>query len=68
MVSPSIAAARAQQRNLFERAVASVAGKFSAWLEAQRVRASLEQMTDRELADMGITRSDIGSIVSGRHR
>jgi uncharacterized protein YjiS (DUF1127 family) len=67
MVSPSIAASRAHQTNILERAIQSVAGKVSAWFEAQRVRASLEQMTDRELADMGINRSDISNIVSGTH-
>ena len=68
MVSPSIAASRAQQPSILERAFRALGGKVSAWLEAQRVRASLEQMTDRELADMGINRSDIANIVSGTHR
>ncbi|WP_043828911.1 DUF1127 domain-containing protein [Muricoccus aerilatus] len=39
---------------------------FAAWMQRRRAEAELLSLTDRELADIGITRSDIPSILSGR--
>ena len=47
---------------LFSR-VATLVGR---WLEARRAEAELNSMTDRELSDIGISRSEISSRVRGR--
>ena len=39
---------------------------FAAWMQRRRAEAELLSLTDRELADIGITRSDIPAILSGR--
>ncbi len=38
----------------------------SEWSRRRRAAAELNALTDRELADIGITRGDIGGIVRGR--
>jgi uncharacterized protein YjiS (DUF1127 family) len=38
---------------------------FQAWRNKDRVSHELNRMTDRELADIGIVRSDIESVVQG---
>lgn len=35
---------------------------FSAWLDARATRAALSQLTDRELADIGLSRCDIDRV------
>lgn len=40
---------------------------FSEWSRRRRTAAELNALSDRELADIGITRGDIGAIV-GRQR
>jgi len=39
-----------------------------AWLARRSARAELERLDDRMLADIGITRGDIPSIVDGSYR
>lgn len=39
---------------------------FAAWIQRRRAEAELLALTDRELADIGISRSDIPAILSGR--
>jgi uncharacterized protein YjiS (DUF1127 family) len=40
-----------------------LAGKFSVWKDARATRKALLQLSDRELADIGINRGDIDYIV-----
>jgi uncharacterized protein YjiS (DUF1127 family) len=40
---------------------------FFEWPERGRSRRCLARMTDRELADIGVNRCDIGSIVESRY-
>jgi uncharacterized protein YjiS (DUF1127 family) len=47
-----------------ETMFASVARLFHAWTRANAARRELSHMSDRELADIGITRSDIERIVA----
>jgi len=42
-----------------------IAEKWDAWRRFREAVRELEQMTDRELADIGIRRRDIYSVVSG---
>jgi uncharacterized protein YjiS (DUF1127 family) len=42
----------------------SIVRHFQAWRQHEAVRRELSQLTDRELADIGITRSDIERIAS----
>ncbi len=39
---------------------------FRSWLDRSRVNYELSNMSDRQLADIGIARSDIDAVVSGR--
>ena len=39
---------------------------LSGWSQRRRVAAELNALTDRELADIGLTRGDIGGIVRRR--
>jgi uncharacterized protein YjiS (DUF1127 family) len=43
----------------------SIVRLYQAWRRHEVVRRELSQLTDRELADIGITRSDIERIASG---
>jgi uncharacterized protein YjiS (DUF1127 family) len=43
----------------------SIVRLYQAWRRHEAVRRELSQLTDRELADIGITRSDIERIASG---
>ena len=47
--------------------LARVAQALSEWSRRRRAAAELKALTDRELADMGLTRGDIGNIVRGEH-
>jgi uncharacterized protein YjiS (DUF1127 family) len=42
--------------------------KYQAWRRYETVRRELSQLTDRDLADIGITRSDIDRIASREAR
>jgi uncharacterized protein YjiS (DUF1127 family) len=46
----------------------SIVRLYQAWRRHEAVRRELSQLTDRELADVGITRSDIERIASGEAR
>jgi uncharacterized protein YjiS (DUF1127 family) len=43
----------------------SIVRQFQAWRRYETVRRELSHLTDRELADIGITRSDIERVASG---
>jgi uncharacterized protein YjiS (DUF1127 family) len=43
----------------------SIARHYQAWRRYEAVRRELSHLTDRELADIGISRSDIERIASG---
>jgi len=43
---------------------ASIARLFQAWKRHEQVARELSHLSDRELADIGITRSDIDRIAS----
>jgi uncharacterized protein YjiS (DUF1127 family) len=44
--------------------LASIARRYLAWRDQVDMRRELSNLTDRELADIGISRSDIPQIVS----
>jgi uncharacterized protein YjiS (DUF1127 family) len=46
----------------------SILRRYQAWSRYETVRRELSHLTDRELADIGITRSDIDRIASGEAR
>jgi uncharacterized protein YjiS (DUF1127 family) len=46
----------------------SIARLYQAWRRHESVRRELSHLTDRELADIGITRSDIERIASEEAR
>lgn len=39
---------------------------FKAWRQRREAEAELERLTDRELADIGVSRADIYAAVRGR--
>ncbi len=39
-------------------------GKYTVWKDARETRKALSQLSDRELADIGISRGEIENIVS----
>jgi uncharacterized protein YjiS (DUF1127 family) len=47
-----------------ETMLTSIARLYQAWKRHETVRRELSHLTDRELADIGITRSDIDRIAS----
>ena len=46
----------------------SIARFYQAWKRHEEVRRELSHLTDRELADIGITRSDIDRIATQEAR
>ena len=46
----------------FSRAVATLVTEFRAWREAVLTRRALDKLSDRELADIGLLRSDLDSM------
>ncbi|GGO58738.1 Uncharacterized conserved protein YjiS, DUF1127 family [Roseovarius pacificus] len=46
----------------FRHAVARLLNAVRAWNDARVTRAALSQLTDRELDDIGLSRSDIQSV------
>lgn len=75
-VSRLVAAAEAERAayvsRSVRRALAPVARLWrrtlGRWIEQQRLSATLGQLTDRELQDIGIARSDIPAIVRGTYQ
>lgn len=51
--------ARPQATGSIFRAVANFVADIRAWREAALTRRALEKLTDRELADIGLLRSDL---------
>jgi uncharacterized protein YjiS (DUF1127 family) len=47
--------------------LARAAQALSEWSRRRRTEAELKALTDRELADMGLTRGDIGNVIRGEH-
>jgi len=47
------------------RGLKRLVAAFSNWLERRRTEAELHALTDRELADIGLTRGDIPYVLSG---
>jgi uncharacterized protein YjiS (DUF1127 family) len=45
--------------------ITSIVRRYQAWRRYETVRRELSHLTDRELTDIGITRSDIERIASG---
>lgn len=41
---------------------------FARWQERARIRFELQQMTTRELADLGLMPSDISDVANGTYR
>ena len=48
----------------FKTMLTSIARLYQAWRRHETVRRELSHLTDRELADIGITRSDIDRIAT----
>ena len=46
----------------------SIVHLYQAWRRYETVRREVSHLTDRELADIGITRSDIDRVASGEAR
>jgi uncharacterized protein YjiS (DUF1127 family) len=47
--------------------LARAASALSEWSRRRRAAAELHALTDRELADIGLTHSEIDHIISGGH-
>jgi len=41
---------------------------FTKWQERRRIASELQIMSDRELADLGLNRSDIGIVADGTYK
>jgi len=48
------------------RGILAFIAAFKAWREKNAAMADLSMMTDRELADIGLTRSDLGRVFDRR--
>ena len=46
---------------------ASITGAVRKWRERDRERRALQTMSDRDLADIGLVRSDIEAVVRGNY-
>lgn len=53
---------------LLRKAVAWVATAVSEWRQRSALRAELSGLSDFELSDIGLVRSDIEALVQGRYR
>ncbi|MBI4966849.1 MAG: DUF1127 domain-containing protein [Rhodospirillales bacterium] len=72
--SAAVARAHAERGAILGRLVAfglgaarAVVTAFKAWRERETLRHELSQMTDFELADIGLVRSDIEAVVTGTY-
>lgn len=45
--------------------LASLSGAIRAWNDARLTRKALERLSDRELADIGLSRAEIADITAG---
>lgn len=52
----------------FVQFAASLREKFGAWRETRATRNALSRLSDRELADVGLTRADIDRVAAGYRR
>jgi uncharacterized protein YjiS (DUF1127 family) len=66
-VIPAFCRGAAGERNR-KPMLTSIARLYQAWKRHEAVRRELSHLTDRELADIGITRSDIDRIASQETR
>lgn len=55
-----------KQRRPADGAFARIAELFSDWAETRKARAALRALSDRELDDIGISRSDIDYVTARR--
>ena len=49
----------------FGAQLAHVFGAFAAWKDAQATRRALNELSDRELEDIGLVRGDIDDVADG---
>ncbi|UWQ31884.1 DUF1127 domain-containing protein [Leisingera sp. M527] len=50
----------------FGALVATATGMFAAWNDARATRNALSGLSDRELADIGMSRGDIETVATGK--
>jgi uncharacterized protein YjiS (DUF1127 family) len=50
--------------NIFARAVLKLVASVTAWNDVRATRKALSQLSDRELDDIGLCRSDIDRVAS----
>ncbi|MFC7474343.1 DUF1127 domain-containing protein [Dankookia sp. GCM10030260] len=65
-VAQRLAAGKAYEASLLHGAIRGLARLGNAlfgWVERARVKAQLDSLTDRDLADIGLTRNDIGRVI-----
>lgn len=46
---------------------ADLMGRLAAWNDTRVTRNALSRLSDRELTDLGLVRSDIDRVAAGRH-
>ncbi|KIC10689.1 hypothetical protein RA19_09795 [Leisingera sp. ANG-M1] len=51
----------------FGALVAAATGAFAAWNDARATRNALSGLSDRELADIGMSRGDIEDVANGKN-
>jgi uncharacterized protein YjiS (DUF1127 family) len=57
----------AASTGVFGGFVSTLMGAFVSWNDARVTRNALAQLTDRELADIGLARGDIETVARGIH-
>jgi uncharacterized protein YjiS (DUF1127 family) len=60
-------AARKMRTLLVYEMVKALGARLKAWNERRRTQVELEQLDDRTLADIGVSRSEIGQIAAGHY-
>lgn len=50
------------------QAVANLRDRITTWYAVRSTRKALNALSDRELADIGLTRADVDSVAAGRLR
>lgn len=66
-VAQRLAAGEAHQAGLMRgaaHALARLGDVLFGWIERARIRAELNSLTDRDLADIGLSRGEIGRVVA----